>query len=52
MAFTSDEEEEPAKIPSHAGDDTASLVIKIINQKTTRQGQIYEVINFPIVKHT
>lgn len=47
MVFTSDEEEESAKIPSQAGDNNASLVIKITNQKTTRQGPIYEVINFP-----
>lgn len=46
MVFSNDGEEESAKIPSQAGDNTTSLAIEITNQKITRQGLIYELINF------
>ena len=46
MIFSSDGEEESGQNQTQPGDSTASLIIKITNQKTTRQGPIYEVINF------
>lgn len=46
MVFRSDDEKDQEQNPSPTGDTPGSLVIKITNQITTRQGTIYEVINY------
>ena len=45
MVFRNDDADSPGKTTSTADDIPGSLIVKIINQKTTRQGIIYEVLN-------
>lgn len=45
IVFSSDGEEDNGQNHTQAEDNNASLVIKMTNQKTTRQGPIYQVMN-------
>ena len=43
MVFRNDDADSPIQTTSTAENKPGSLIIKIINQKTTKQGIIYEV---------
>lgn len=44
-----DDDIDNAKIPDKSGGDNCLLIVKVVNEKTTRQGRMFEVtLNFAV----